>query len=129
MITAQNPYSHSDSGMILPAFGVTSEIIPTFSRKPLFGYQAMVYAIASIAFLSFIVWAHHMQEVRRLAAGAQPEIFLNFGATADAAKANTNLPLVIMICRYPPTVSCRRAGRRLLRASAVDVASLSLTIE
>jgi cytochrome c oxidase subunit 1 len=46
--------------MILPAFGIVSEIIPTFSRKPLFGYQAMVYAIASIAFLSFIVWAHHM---------------------------------------------------------------------
>jgi cytochrome c oxidase subunit 1 len=46
--------------MILPAFGVISEIIPTFSRKPLFGYQAMVYATASIAFLSFIVWAHHM---------------------------------------------------------------------
>src|SRR4051812_30178362 len=46
--------------MILPAFGITSEIIPTFSRKPLFGYQAMVYATAAIAFLSFIVWAHHM---------------------------------------------------------------------
>jgi cytochrome c oxidase subunit I len=46
--------------MILPAFGIISEIIPTFSRKPLFGYEAMVYAIASIAFLSFIVWAHHM---------------------------------------------------------------------
>lgn len=46
--------------MILPAFGIVSEIIPTFSRKPLFGYKAMVYATASIAFLSFIVWAHHM---------------------------------------------------------------------
>ena len=46
--------------MILPAFGVVSEILPTFSRKPLFGYKAMVYATASIAFLSFIVWAHHM---------------------------------------------------------------------
>ena len=46
--------------MILPAFGIASEIIPTFARKPLFGYQAMVYATASIAFLSFIVWAHHM---------------------------------------------------------------------
>ncbi|MCW5587608.1 MAG: cytochrome c oxidase subunit I [Chromatiales bacterium] len=46
--------------MILPAFGIVSEILPTFARKPLFGYQAMVYAIASIAFLSFIVWAHHM---------------------------------------------------------------------
>jgi len=46
--------------MILPAFGVVSQIIPTFSRKPLFGYEAMVYATATIAFLSFIVWAHHM---------------------------------------------------------------------
>jgi cytochrome c oxidase subunit 1 len=46
--------------MILPAFGIVSEIIPTFARKPLFGYQAMVFAIASIAFLSFIVWGHHM---------------------------------------------------------------------
>ena len=46
--------------MILPAFGVVSEIIPTFARKPLFGYDSMVYATASIAFLSFIVWAHHM---------------------------------------------------------------------
>ena len=46
--------------MILPAFGVVSSIIPTFARKPLFGYSSMVYATASIAFLSFIVWAHHM---------------------------------------------------------------------
>ncbi len=46
--------------LILPAFGVISEVIPTFSRKPLFGYDFMVYAIASIAILSFIVWAHHM---------------------------------------------------------------------
>mgnify|MGYP000562242408 CR=1 FL=1 len=46
--------------MILPAFGIVSAIIPTFARKPLFGYSSMVYATASIAFLSFIVWAHHM---------------------------------------------------------------------
>ena len=46
--------------MILPAFGVVSEIIPTFSRKKLFGHDSMVYAGSSIAFLSFIVWAHHM---------------------------------------------------------------------
>lgn len=46
--------------MILPAFGVISQIIPTFARKPLFGYSSMVYATASIAFLSFLVWAHHM---------------------------------------------------------------------
>jgi len=46
--------------MILPAFGIVSEIIPTFSRKRLFVYDSMVYATSSIAFLSFIVWAHHM---------------------------------------------------------------------
>jgi cytochrome c oxidase subunit 1 len=46
--------------MILPAFGVVSEIIPTFARKQIFGYASMVYAISAIAFLSFIVWAHHM---------------------------------------------------------------------
>lgn len=46
--------------LILPAFGIVSSIIPTFARKQLFGYDSMVYATASIAFLSFIVWAHHM---------------------------------------------------------------------
>jgi len=55
--------------MILPAFGIASEIIPTFARKPLFGYAAMVYATASIAFLSFIVWAHHMFTVGMPLAG------------------------------------------------------------
>ncbi|MFO7788105.1 MAG: cytochrome c oxidase subunit I [Halospina sp.] len=46
--------------LILPAFGIISQIIPTFSRKPLFGYTSMVYATAAIAILSFLVWAHHM---------------------------------------------------------------------
>src|SRR5467141_1473263 len=44
----------------LPAFGVISQVIPAFSRKPLFGYASMVYATAAIAIISFIVWAHHM---------------------------------------------------------------------
>lgn len=46
--------------MILPSFGIISAIVPAFSRKPLFGYASMVYATASIAILSFLVWAHHM---------------------------------------------------------------------
>ncbi|MGO1316019.1 MAG: aa3-type cytochrome oxidase subunit I [Cellulomonadaceae bacterium] len=44
----------------LPFFGIVSEIIPVFSRKPLFGYKGMVYALIAIAALSVTVWAHHM---------------------------------------------------------------------
>ena len=46
--------------VLLPALGLTSEIIATNSRKPIFGYRAMIGSILAIAFLSFIVWAHHM---------------------------------------------------------------------
>lgn len=46
--------------LILPAMGIVSEVIPVFSRKPLFGYSAVVFAGAAIAFLGFGVWAHHM---------------------------------------------------------------------
>jgi len=55
--------------MILPSFGIISQIIPTFARKKLFGYSSMVYATASIAILSFIVWAHHMYTVGMPLAG------------------------------------------------------------
>ncbi len=55
--------------MILPTFGVASTIIPVFARKPLFGYSSMVYATGAIAFLSFIVWAHHMFTVGMPIAG------------------------------------------------------------
>ncbi len=46
--------------IILPAMGIVSEVMSTHARKPIFGYKAMVISIASIAFLSFLVWAHHM---------------------------------------------------------------------
>src|SRR2546423_1361474 len=46
--------------MILPAMGMVSDIMAVFARKPIFGYRPMVYAMAGIAFLGFIVWAHHM---------------------------------------------------------------------
>src|SRR6185437_109294 len=46
--------------MILPAFGIVSQVVSTFSRKPVFGYLGMVYAMVAIGGIGFIVWAHHM---------------------------------------------------------------------
>lgn len=46
--------------MILPAFGVISEVLPVFSRKPIFGYKMIAYSTLAIALISFFVWAHHM---------------------------------------------------------------------
>ncbi len=46
--------------LVLPAMGVTSEILSTFSRKPIFGYRAMAFSMIGLAFLSWIVWGHHM---------------------------------------------------------------------
>ena len=46
--------------LILPAMGIVSEILPTFSRKPLFGYSTVVFAGVAIGFMGFTVWAHHM---------------------------------------------------------------------
>ena len=59
--------------LILPAMGMTSEIIPVFARKPIFGYKTMVGAMASIMVLGFIVWAHHMFQ-----AGLNPLVAMAF---------------------------------------------------
>lgn len=67
--------------IILPAFGIISTILPTFARKPLFGYASMVYAIVAIAFISFVVWAHHMFTVGLPLAG---EIFFTVTTLAVA---------------------------------------------
>jgi cytochrome o ubiquinol oxidase subunit I len=62
--------------LILPAFGIFSEIVPTFCKKKLFGYATMVWAIAVITFLSFVVWLHHFFT---MGAGANVNAF--FGIT------------------------------------------------
>lgn len=59
--------------MILPAFGIISQVISTFARKPVFGYKAMVYAMVLIGVVGFVVWAHHMFTV-----GLSPQIRVYF---------------------------------------------------
>jgi cytochrome o ubiquinol oxidase subunit 1 len=72
--------------LILPAFGVYSEVVATFSGKPLFGYRSLVYATAAITLLSFMVWLHH---------------FFTMGASADV---NAFFGMATMIIAVPTGV-------------------------
>ncbi|MGA8040922.1 MAG: cbb3-type cytochrome c oxidase subunit I [Acidimicrobiia bacterium] len=74
--------------LILPAMGMVSEILPTFSRKPLFGYSAVVFAGAAIAFLGFGVWAHHM-----FASGITPVAQAAFGLSTMTIAIPTGIKI------------------------------------
>ena len=75
--------------LILPAFGMLSEIIPVFSRKPIFGYAFVVMSGVAIGFISFIVWAHHMFTV---GLGDAPEAF--FAATTAVIAIPTGVKII-----------------------------------
>jgi cytochrome c oxidase subunit 1 len=62
--------------LILPGMGIASDVLSTFSRKPIFGYRSMVYAMIGIGFLSWIVWGHHMFQ-----SGMNPALGVSFTIT------------------------------------------------
>src|SRR6202008_3809609 len=74
--------------LILPCFGVFSEVVSTFSGKPLFGYKSMVYATAGIGVLSFVVWLHHFFT---MGSGADVNAF--FGITTMIISVPTGVKL------------------------------------
>lgn len=74
--------------MIMPAFGIISEVLATYSRKPIFGYAAMAFAFAAISFVSFTVWAHHM-----FATGLSPVADAAFAATSFLVAVPTGIKI------------------------------------
>ena len=74
--------------LIMPAFGIISEVIPTYSRKTLFGYSSMVFAIVVIAFMAFMVWSHHMFTV-----GMGPLVNSVFAATSMVIAVPTGVKI------------------------------------
>ncbi|MCS6893654.1 MAG: cbb3-type cytochrome c oxidase subunit I [Deltaproteobacteria bacterium] len=81
--------------MVLPAFGIIGEIIPVFSRKPIFGYTAVVFSSVGIAAVSFIVWAHHMYT-----SGMSPFSQAFFSATTFAVA----IPTAIKVFNWVSTM-------------------------
>jgi len=77
--------------IIIPGFGIISQVISTFSRKPIFGYLGMVYAMASIGILGFIVWSHHMYTVG-----------LDVDTRAYFTAATCAISLCVSLCVYTP---------------------------
>src|SRR5258707_12443019 len=82
--------------LVIPAFAYASEIIPVFSRKPIFGYPVMVAATICIAFIGMSVWAHHMFTIGM---NSNANAFFVFTTMAIAA------PTGIKIFNYPGTIA------------------------
>jgi cytochrome c oxidase subunit I len=74
--------------LILPAMGIVSEVLPTFARKPLFGYSVMVFSTMAIGFMGFTVWSHHM-----FAVGMGPVVNTIFGMTTMAISIPTGVKI------------------------------------
>ena len=90
--------------MVLPAMGVISEVLPVFSRKPLFGYKAFIFATAGIGALGFSVWAHHM-----FTTGA---VFLPFFAPHDVLHRGPNRREDVQLDLHAVPGPARRSRRR-----------------
>ena len=96
--------------LILPAFGIFSEVVSTFSGKPLFGYRSMVLATMAICVLSFMVWLHHFFTM-----GAGADVNAIFGiATHDhrGADRREDLQLAVHDVRRPDPLFRRRCCGR-----------------
>jgi cytochrome c oxidase subunit I len=74
--------------MIIPAFGIISEVLPTFAGKPIFGYSVVVFSSAMIAFMSFTVWSHHM-----FAVGMGPVVNTIFAMSTAAISIPTGVKI------------------------------------
>ena len=112
--------------IMLPAMGFASDIIATFSRRPIFGYRAMVYAIISIGTLSFLVWGHHMfvsgmspflgsAFVLTTLAIAIPSAVKTFNWLATLWQARIRFTTPMLFARHRLALRDRRAHRSLSR--------------
>ena len=103
--------------IILPAFGIVSEVLAVHSRKPIFGYKAMVISLISILILSFIVWAHHM-----FVTGLNP----NLGAIFTLFTLLIAIPSAIKVFNWIGTIW--RGKIRLTAAALFGIGFVSMFI-
>ncbi len=114
---------------ILPGMGVASQVLSTFSRKPIFGYKAMVYAMLSIGLLGFMVWGHHMFmsgmspytafafSIMTMAIGV-PSAIKTFNWLGTLHKGAHSIPLADAVCHRLCVVVCFRRIERSVSGSA-----------